>query len=467
MRHTRLLVIPILAALMFLVGALPGRADVDGPGTFSNPYTIHLPSTLPQLTSWDIEWVDHNTLVVTDRNDKALDIFDTEDARYLRSSVNVDFAGINPTGAVCNMGGPNGVLIAKGDDAWAGGAGPGASSVAVVKLSNGSQVGADIPTGGKCRADELGFAPGEEEVMIGNPSESTNTATPGLFNFETFISTKGTPGPNSVLARLVYDGAGGPCTSVSGTSLGITGETHNVQLCHTPAGANAGESTETPAEPADIASGGLEQPVFVHGYFWLAVPGSSTTIGHLDKIDPDSYQVVDDIDLTGCGSGPTGLVVVSDTEGAAACPNGVTFVNFATESQDGGLVAESGGADEIYYANGNVYAVDSADDASTGGCADPTIVLVPATGSAPITGACLAVVSASSKSVIAEVRLPVGARNVAAGDHKVFVPVKDLECTDTVTPCPPNSTSSPTCPVIAEEGGCIHDQGVAVIIASP
>ena len=82
-------------------------------------------------------------------------------------------------------------------------------------------------------------------------------------------------------------------------------------------------------------------------------------------------------------------------------------------------------------------------------------------------------IDASSRTVIAEVQLPAfaGSHSVAADsrNHQVFVPVRDSTCSTpggsnpcpvppapavpgSITPCPPE-----------EEGGCVHDQGIAVV----
>lgn len=89
------------------------------------------------------------------------------------------------------------------------------------------------------------------------------------------------------------------------------------------------------------------------------------------------------------------------------------------------------------------------------------------------TNSCLAVIDANSRTVIAEVQLPAGAgsHSVAADSftHRVFVPVKDSACSTSggTTPCPVPPAPAipgaiPACPV-PEEGGCVHDQGIAVI----
>ena len=92
MIRPHLLVIPIIAALALFAGALPGRADDE----FNNVYTVHPPSSLAGINSFDIMWTDAatHTLVATDRNNKSIDIYDSQDVRFLRrSNAAIDFAG--------------------------------------------------------------------------------------------------------------------------------------------------------------------------------------------------------------------------------------------------------------------------------------------------------------------------------------------------------------------------------------
>ena len=105
MRHPRLLGLPILTALTLLLGANPSSAATP---TYQNTITMHLPSTLNQLTAFDISFVDssRSTYVLADRNNASIDVFDTQDDRFVRASDSV-FTGLG-TGAGCKTGtGPN------------------------------------------------------------------------------------------------------------------------------------------------------------------------------------------------------------------------------------------------------------------------------------------------------------------------------------------------------------------------
>lgn len=473
---------PPLVALTLLASALPGNAA----GAYENTSTLHLPPSLNQLTSFDISFVDSSshTYVFTDRNNKSLDIFDTQDDRFVRASDGV-FTGLG-VGGGCktgagpntnggNSGGPNGVVIVPnraaddrvdarrdGNDdrdngdldgrnsrdsrdrgvAWAG---DGDSTVKVIDLNTGHQVGATISTGGECRADELWYDPQHHLIMIGNPNDPVV--------FQTFISTEGTPGPSSVKGKLLFDGlTSTPCSN----SL-LNGVT--IKVCHTVA-----------------ATAGIEQPIFALHDFWVAIGATSeNTGGEIAQIDPTTFQRVGAIGVT-CG--PSGLTFIPPHFAAAACGTaGVQFFDLEAKTTLGSPVPETGGADQIWFANGNVYAPDSS---SSAGCARSVAILTtpnPPGFLGAQTNSCVAVIDASSRSVIAEVQLPAGAgsHSVAADstNHQVFVPVKDSTCSTSggSTPCPVPAAPAipgviPACPV-AEEGGCVHDQGVAIIQTGP
>jgi hypothetical protein len=471
MRYARLLVIQILAALTLVLGASPSSAAAP---TYQNTSTLHLPSNLNQLNSFDISFVDssRSTYVLADRNNASIDVFDTQDERFVRAGDSV-FTGLG-TGPGCktgtgmntnagNSGGPNGVIIVsnRGEDedashtgasddgenrdrgqAWAG---DGDSTVKVIDLNTGHQVGASIPTGGTCRADELWGDPQHKEIMIGNPNDAVV--------LQTFISTVGTPGPGSVLGQLRFDGQ-------TGCAMGNIPGVGQRRICHT-----------------DTATAGIEQPIFALDHFWVAIGATSTNPGgEIAEIDPDpksptAFQRIAAIPVT-CG--PSGLTFIPPNHAAAACGTaGVQFFDLESKKLLGTNVGETGGADQIWYANGNVYAPDSS---ASAGCA--RTVAIETTPNPPgflgsQTNSCLAVIDASTRTVIAEVQLPAfaGSHSVAVDsrNHKVFVPVRDSTCSTPggFNPCPvpvapalPGST--PPCPPV-EEGGCVHDQGIAVV----
>ena len=484
MRYARLLVNPILAALTLLLGANPSSAAAP---TYQNTVTIHLPSTLNQLTSFDISFVDssRSTYVLADRNNASVDVFDTQDDRFVRAGDSV-FTGLG-TGPGCKTGtgpntnagnsaGPNGVVIIsnRGEDAdrstndfmsvvdtgqvWASDdnenrdrgqawAGDGDSTVKVIDLDTGHQVGSSIPTGGKCRADELGDDPEHREIMIGNPNDAVV--------LQTFISTVGTPGPSRVLGQLQFDGH-----PELGCAAGTIPGVGTRRICHTVA-----------------ATAGIEQPIFALGHFWVAIGATTQNPGgEIAEIDPDpdsptAFQRIASIPVT-CG--PSGLTFIPPNHAATACGTaGVQFIDLQSKTLIGTNVPETGGADQVWYANGNVYAPDSS---ATAGCA--RTVAIETTPNPPgflgdQSNSCLAVIDASSRTVIAEVQLPAfaGSHSVAVDsrNQQVFVPVRDSTCSTPggsnpcpVPPAPAVPGPIPACPP-QEEGGCVHDQGIAVV----
>lgn len=466
MKRPWLLAFPLLAALTFLLGANPTRADAQ---TYDTG-TIHLPPSMSELTAFDISFVDPNssTYVLADGSNKSLDVYDTKAHRLVRASDPVFTGSPNQCipGDIRGGNGPNGVIIVpnrggEGEDrgdrrgdrggndarqdrglAWAG---DGNSTVKVIDLNTGHQVGASIPTGGHCRADELWYDPEDRMIMIGNPAD-----TPVL---QTFISTIGTPGPNSVRGQLIFDGVGvGTCAL--GALNGVT-----ITKCHTVA-----------------ATAGIEQPIFALGHFWVAIGATSANpLGEVAEIDPRTFQRVAAISAP-CA--PSGLTFVPPHFAATACNGGATpgvrFLDLQALTIDLSPVPETAGSDQIWFnpGDGNVYAPDSN---AVGGCAHNYPALVgpgspppPAAGlTAPQVNSCLAVIRTSDKTVIAEVQLPVGAgsHSVAADSHTndVFVPVQDRTCS--TASCPPTHALSP-CPG-PEDGGCVHDQGLAVIQFRP
>jgi len=466
MKRRWLLVTLSLAALTLL---LRGSASHAAGPTYRNTSTVHLPPVMSQLTSFDLSFVDSTTgtFVFTDRNNKSLDAFDTRDGRFLGASDPL-FVGISPSG--CNAGGPNGVVIissgaANGDrgQAWSG---DGNSTLKVIDLNSLTLVGLPIPTGGVCRANELWWDPEDEEIVIGNGSD--------MPEFLTFISTKASPGPGSVLGQLIYDGGSG-CGS--GTGSGVPNLT--VPRCHTVKAIN-----------------NMEEPEFDLHHFWVDIPGNPAAaeeperLGHIDEIDPKTFQVLNSISLPDCVNrtldppvfGPQGLTVGPDHIAALACPTGVQLVNLSTRATVGSPVAGTGGADQIQWNRGDnhVY-VPNSNALTPGGCANNDSAVVAARSPTPpapsVTPAqansCVAVIDASDPnkpSVIAEVQLPAdaGSHSVAVDSqlNKVFVPVKDSTCTQT-TACPPVASSITPCPVPAEAGGCVHDQGIAIIQLGP
>jgi DNA-binding beta-propeller fold protein YncE len=128
---------------------------------------------VPGLDSYDIGIVDHGKYYLTDRTNKAVDIFDTKTNKLVGRITG--FVGPGPGGP---QGGPNGVLVI-GNQLWAG---DGDSTVKIADIKQGRVI-QTISTGGKKRADELAYDRKDNVFIIGNDAEEPP--------FLTLISTKG------------------------------------------------------------------------------------------------------------------------------------------------------------------------------------------------------------------------------------------------------------------------------------
>ena len=147
--------------------------------------TISVPGN--PLDSFDISFVNQRThrLFVADRNNKSIDVFDTQNNKYLGRVTG--FTGDVPD----DKGGPNGVL-AFGNQAWAS---DGDSTIKVIDVPS-MKVTDTISTGGQKRADEMAYDPKDGVFVVANADDK-----PG---FVSFISTKG---GHKILSKLVIDRA--------------------------------------------------------------------------------------------------------------------------------------------------------------------------------------------------------------------------------------------------------------------
>jgi hypothetical protein len=142
-----------------------------------------------------------------------------------------------------NQGDNNGLgtLVVGGTD----------SNTYFVNLSRPFATPIAVSTGGKARADELGYDPKDQIILIANPDEAAAKPTASV-PFITFISTA-TVTP-TILGKIVYDG--------------MTGD--------------------------GPAATGIEQPVWdgLTGKFYLTIPGTSTRPnGEIDEIDPTKRTI--------------------------------------------------------------------------------------------------------------------------------------------------------------------------------
>jgi DNA-binding beta-propeller fold protein YncE len=166
-----------------LLSAAVGLSAVAGAGAAEMRQigTISIPGE--PLNSFDISYIDQATgmYYLADRSNKSIDIVDTKKGAYVgRVAGMIGFSGKNDTS------GPNGVVIA-GKEAWVG---DGDSTLKVIDLKS-MKIVDTIKTGGKARADELGYDPKDGVIAIANNADEPP--------FLTFISTK--PG-HKIIGKL-------------------------------------------------------------------------------------------------------------------------------------------------------------------------------------------------------------------------------------------------------------------------
>jgi DNA-binding beta-propeller fold protein YncE len=366
--RTRILVIPFLAALTFLLmSANASRAA--GPVYYISE-TSHLTPAMNQLESFDISWVDPRTetYVFTDRSNKGLDVFNASNGQFIRNIPG--FKGVSTGTSTCSNGGPNGVLIIPtnedddghgntqgyhfgdhdGNDRGLAYAGDGDSTLKIADLNSGKIV-ATLSTGGNCRADELAYDPHDRIVAIANDQENPP--------YLTFFSTDG---GHANLGKLSFTGATG-----------------------------------------------LEQTAYDPDtrHFWVAVPTTTAhPDGELDEIDPTTRTILFHFAMNpGCN--PTGLTLGPNDEALTACKTGAQIVNLQSHTFVA-LISAASGADEVWFNPGdhNYY------------------VPVSSAGN-------LYIIDGQAHSLVDTVALPggskAGSHSVAANarNNFVFIPVKD------------------------------------------
>ena len=243
----------IVAAVLVLFAVASAQAPVT---TYQQIATITLPGG---LTSFDISWADpaNSRFYLADRTSAKgggrIDVIDTQANTLLytipTNKAELGFVGSVPTVTPgCSISGPNGVVaIPQLNQLYVG---DGDSNVKVVDL-RAKAIVAVIPTGGKCRADEIGYDPLDHIIMIANP----NDVPP----FVTFISTD----TQQVVGTYVYQGR----------------------------------------------VGGLEQPLWdrLTKRFYLTVPATSSTPGSVDVFNATTFQMEQSYSTPACS--PAGLVL--------------------------------------------------------------------------------------------------------------------------------------------------------------
>jgi hypothetical protein len=264
----------------------------------SNPPNYQLLTTIPVpggLAGFDISWVDasNQRYYLADRTATPgtgrIDVVDTQ-AMMLVNTI-PSFAGTVPNPEPgCSASGPNGVVaIPQLHQLYAG---DGDSTVKVVDTLAQAVV-AVIPTGGKCRADELAYDAADHIIVIANDQDSPP--------YLTFISTD----TQSVRGRLTY--------------------------------------------PASQINNGLEQPVWnpKNDRFYQAVPqipGINT--GSIDIINPVTMSVERSLS-TMCS--PAGLVLTPSQRLKTSCGEAFDAITGASLGVTDPRVA----ADQLWYNPGD------------------------------------------------------------------------------------------------------------------
>ena len=172
----------IAAALAVAIAGGPAVAKMRLIGTIAIPGE--------PLESYDISYIDQKTnqLYLADRSNKGIDIFDLKTSNFVgRVAGFVGFTTGN------GNAGPNGVTTANnGTEVWAG---DGDSTVKVIDLKT-MKIVDTISTGGKKRADEVGYDPKNQVFIVANDADEPP--------FVTLISTK--PG-HKIIGKIVFEHA--------------------------------------------------------------------------------------------------------------------------------------------------------------------------------------------------------------------------------------------------------------------
>jgi len=309
---------------------------------------ISLPTTptVQKLGSFDIGFVDpaHGVYLLADRTNKSIDVVDTSNNQLIHQ-FQPGFVGAvlcpgTTTGNDC--AGPDGVLVANGNQLWVG---DGMSRVWVLDVTTGAVIKGPISTAlspnvppDLTRADELCHDDDNHIILIANDASSPSP-------FVTFISSTSF----NVLGHIVMDGTKG-----------------------------------TPN-----ATGGIEQCQWSPrtGKFYLNVPNPDVAPdnGVVLQIDPVSEEIEQTFSLAGsdCG-GNAGMALGPFPQALLGCsnagPNSVV-INLNTGAIIGNLAGEAG-ADEVWFNPGdNQYFLASGNHlTAVGGSAAPILGVVDATG---------------------------------------------------------------------------------------
>jgi len=156
--------------------------------------TIEVPGG--PLAHFDIGYAAGGFYALADRSHAALDLIDARTRRFLAQIPG--FAGMQRGG----QGGPNGVVIVDGRQAWVG---DGHSKVRIVDLAT-RKIVATVDTGGSKQVDELAYDPQDHLVIAANNDDKPPFVT--LISTRTPYSLRGRvalPRASSGLEQPVWD----------------------------------------------------------------------------------------------------------------------------------------------------------------------------------------------------------------------------------------------------------------------
>jgi hypothetical protein len=311
---------------------------------------IPLPDS-QKLGSFDIGFVDaaKGVYLLADRTNKAVQVVNTSD-NSLETPLTAPAPGFAGTAACPTPGhgandcaGPDGVLVANGNQVWVG---DGNSRVWVLDLSGNLTAGPistalDPMTPDPTRADELCHDDNNKIILIANDASEPHP-------FVTFISSESF----AVLGHIVMDGS------------------------------SAGKLTPD-------ATGGIEQCQWSPktGKFYINVPNpaSNPDDGVVLQIDPVSETIEKSFPLTNSGcNGNAGMALGPFPQALLGCsnagPNSVV-INLNSGSVIGTLAGEAG-ADEVWFnpANGQYFMGSGNHLTAVGGATAPILGIVDTAG---------------------------------------------------------------------------------------
>lgn len=299
-----------LAAALFPI-LLAGNASADE--VFKPTAAITLPGG-QKITAFDISYVDPviGLYILGDRTNKVVDVVDTDtNTLSTQLAASPPFVGVAtscPTGNVNDCSGPDGVIVIRHREVWAG---DGDSTVKVIDLVSRETTHV-ISTGGKFRADELCWDPREKLVMVANNADDPP--------FATIISTA----DYSVKATIAFDGTNG----------------------------------------APKSNNGAEQCQWSHrtGKFYIAIPGidgQPDGTGGVVVIDPKTMQVETTfiVPLESCEA-PQGMALGPDHQMLLGCngPGGANHPTAIIDERNGRVIRtlrNQSGADMVWFNPGD------------------------------------------------------------------------------------------------------------------